>query len=112
MSEIRYAIRVNTHEEARECRDKWLHPFFDNYKWWWYWLYLHMLSWYTTITYEEAKNLWLLGETNQETPSEESKIDIVEEIMKEIEDFYNEDDRIIEIWKFQLKCLLQKHLSK
>ena len=54
-----------------------------------------------------------INEANRrDTSSEKPKIDIVEEIMKDLEDFYNEDDRIIEIWKFQLKCLLQKHLSK
>lgn len=142
MSEIKYAIRCNTEEEAAQASrlvwkiiDTNTHIYKQDWIWrvWFIWL----MKDYTIITYEEAKGLWLLGECKheywisqmeadlmevnrvcklcgrveevwdkQETPSEESKIDIVEEIMKDIsEHFYWWPDELI-------RNILEKHLSK
>ena len=71
MSEIRYAIRCSTEEEARECKEMWFPYFYVTspnveIKW------ISSTS-YTIITYAEAKDMNLLNkeiEPKQEKPSE------------------------------------------
>ena len=134
MSEIKYIVKCSSKEQIEKCIEKWLsikqNTILED---------VYEDFWYNVITYEEAKEKWLLGEKNdiellweeesyrdwicnkQETPSEESKIDI-ETIREELNiwdwiDVWEDEEwayatRDEEYAKKDLKEVLQKHLSK
>ena len=67
-----------------------------------WWINRYREQWYTIITYEEAKDLWLLGETKQEIPS----YDWIDNLYKKL--FW-------EIWwmtKENFRELIEKHLPQ
>jgi len=65
MTPTKYAIRCSTEEQVFECRDKWFGAFT-----WLYWIGEKIMynSWEIAdvISYEEAKEKWLLGETTEQ----------------------------------------------
>jgi len=99
----KYAIRCETEEEAKECGLHSINNFFDDYP---QYEIFYNKKWYTIISYQEAKEKWLLEDTILLDSTKWLKPNNNEQLIEET-DCRKEFEEILEIvWRLNGKVRL------